>query len=198
MIPVAHDFICGWCWIGSKQFRALRAQFDVKFDYLSYELYPEEMDWPESSSIIENPNKPTTPSRFQFMQMLEGHTLPKIARPKRMRSHNALEAAEYVKLHGDADTFIERMYIAFWEAGVPINEPSEILKLARGLVSDLGDLEAAISERRFADKIVPFDRQAYASGVFNLPTYFIGGERYAEQPTQVIAEAIQTQLRLSA
>jgi 2-hydroxychromene-2-carboxylate isomerase len=39
------------------------------------------------------------------------------------------------------------------------------------------DLRAAISQRKFADRLVNFDDDAYAAGIYNVPTFIIGGER---------------------
>ena len=55
---------------------------------------------------------------------------------------------------------------------------------------------AAIDERRFAEKITPFDEPAYDSGVFYVPTYFIGGEVYAEQTYLAIESAVRRELGL--
>jgi hypothetical protein len=38
---------------------------------------------------------------------------------------------------------------------------------------------------------VGFDDPAYASGVYNVPTFFIGEERYAEQPLTVLKKAVR-------
>jgi hypothetical protein len=49
----------------------------------------------------------------------------------------------------------------------------------------------AIKERRFEDKIIAFDEPSYATGVYNVPTFYIGGERYAEQPYGVLQQAMR-------
>src|SRR5471030_116773 len=46
-LPVANDFICPWCWVGLLQARQLQREFGVKFDWLGFELFPAEPEWPE-------------------------------------------------------------------------------------------------------------------------------------------------------
>jgi predicted DsbA family dithiol-disulfide isomerase/riboflavin biosynthesis pyrimidine reductase len=190
-ILVAHDFNCPWCWIGYLQTRRMLRDFDVQIEWLSYELYPDELPWEESPRPPEvQTDRPRIPSRFALAAAAEGVELPKIERPQRMRTHNAHEAVEFAKLQGVEDALIGELYRAYWLEGRDINSPKEILWLAEGIVSDLDALARSIAERSYADKIVKFDDDAYRSGVYNVPTFFIDGERYAEQPYTVLERAI--------
>src|SRR3954463_9870853 len=100
VIPVAHDFNCGWCWVGLLQIKRLKEEFGVKFDWLSYELQPEDLPWPDSPPQTLIQNKPGTQTRFQFQLMLHDMEQPRGPRPKKMRTHNAHEAVEYLKSTG--------------------------------------------------------------------------------------------------
>lgn len=192
VIPVAHDFICPWCWIALFQAKRLAAEFDVVFDWLGYELFPEELAWPEPGPAApEAPaNRPKTPSRLELAYAAEGMAPPTAVRPKRMRSFHAHEALEYAKVVGRQDAMLEALYRALWERGEEINDPVVLRRLAVGIVDDLEDFESSVRERRFRANLVPFDDGAYAMGVYNVPTYWIGGERYAEQPTTVLRQAL--------
>jgi riboflavin biosynthesis pyrimidine reductase len=63
------------------------------------------------------------------------------------------------------------------------------------LVPNLDDLRQAMTEDRFGDKVVDFDDDAYSKGIYNVPTYFIGEERLAEQPYSEIQQALNTFLQ---
>ncbi|MCX7799595.1 MAG: DsbA family protein [Fimbriimonadales bacterium] len=194
-IPVAHDYICPWCYIGLFQAKRLQEEFGVRIEWLGYELMPEELPWPDPKPAKEaDPNRPPTPSRLDLALAAADLELPPVDRPKRMRSHHALEATEHAKELGCADAFVERLYRAYWEEGREINDPSVLAELARPLF-DPEPMLGAIAERRYADRIVAFDDEAYSRGVFNVPTFFIGGERYAEQPYRKLAQAVRKVLR---
>jgi len=189
-IPVAHDFICPWCWIGLFQAKRLQDEFGARIEWRGYELYPEDLHWPDYPAPKEQPaNKPATPSRLDFLLAAEGIEIPKIERPKKMRTYNAHQAVEYAKTEGVADQFIEILYRALWERGEEINNPAVLKKLAAGVIHDIDAMYDAIKTKRFKHKIVGFDDDAYANGVYNVPTFFIGGDRYAEQPYAVLREA---------
>lgn len=190
-IPVAHDFICPWCWIALSQADRLEREFDVEFEWVAYELMPEGMEWPEPSIRRQPvPNKPPTPSRLDLALAAEGLAPLSVARPQHMRTHCAHVAVEYAKTLGKGYDLLKSLYRKLYLEGAEINNPDVIENIAKPIVSDVKELRRAIAENRFADKITPFDDEAYASGVYNVPTFFIGGERYAEQPYSVLREAV--------
>jgi predicted DsbA family dithiol-disulfide isomerase len=193
-IPVAHDFTCPWCWIALFQVQELKREFPgLAFEWLGYELYPEEIPWPEPSAPLPavESNRPKTPSRIELAYAAQGMEKPTAIRPKRMRIHNAHVAVEFAKTLGDPEPLIEKLYRAYWEDGRAIGEIDTLRELAEGLIPDIDEMVSAIQDRRFADNMVGFDEPAYAKGVYYVPTYWIGGERYAEQPIQVLRAALQ-------
>jgi len=195
-IPVAHDFLCPWCWLMVSQNRRLKMEFDVQFDYLGYELWPEELAWPEPSPAVphEGPIKPAAPNRFALALAAEGIPQSTVPKPKRMRTHNAHEAVEHAKTVGCGEELLFRLYEAYWIRGAEINSVPVILECAKGLIPDLAELEKAIEEKRYAPNIVGFDDPAYAKGVYNVPTYWIGGTPVAEQPYNFLRDAIEREV----
>ncbi len=190
-IPVAHDFICPWCWVGFLQAKRLEEELEVSFEWLGYELFPEELEWPDRAPSLETPaNKPPVLSRFDFLLVADDVELPNAIRPSKMRTFNAHAAVEYAKTEGVADEMISALYHAYWHHGANINEPSVLRDLAKGIVRDLDALLQSIESKQFKANIVGFDEEAYAKGVYNVPTFFIGNQRYAEQPYVNLRKAI--------
>ena len=191
-IPVAHDFICPWCWVALFQAKRLKEEFGAEIEWKGYELFPDELEWPDPSPAPEPPaNKPPVPSRLDFILVADGLELPKAVRPHKMRTHNAHEALEYAKTEGKADLFAEALYRAYWEEGREINKPEVLRELATGVLDDVDAMMVAVESRRFAGEIVGFDDDAYAAGVYNVPTYWIGSDRYAEQPYANLRKAVE-------
>jgi len=190
-IPIAHDFICPWCWIGLIQANKLKAEFDVEFDWIGYELFPEWMEWGNYAPAEVIPNKPAVPSRFDFFLAAEAIPIPPSVRPHKMRTFNAHQAVEYAKTEGVGQQFVEALYRAYWEKGKEINQPAVLEEVAKGIVSDVPAMLEAVSAKSFKDKVVDFDDDAHNKGVWNVPTFFIGEERYAEQMYTTLRDAIK-------
>jgi riboflavin biosynthesis pyrimidine reductase/predicted DsbA family dithiol-disulfide isomerase len=190
-IPVAHDLNCEWCWIGLHQIRRLKQELDVEIEWLPYELYPAELAWPEPKPAVEEPpNKPKKPTRFELALAAAGMEMPP-EWPKGLNTNAAHHAVEYAKQDGVADELVDRIYNAVWRHGLDVGDTRVLAILARGLVKDVFEMMNAIEEKRYADRIVLFDEPAHAHGVYNLPTFFIGDKRYAEQPYEVLRRAVE-------
>lgn len=197
IIKVAHDYNCPWCWIGIKQMERLQNEFDVEFDLIGYELMPEELPWGDAAPRPEpDPRRPATPSRMDLAYAASAVEAPPKIQPSKMRTHNALLATEYAKSVGVGFEFAQRLYTAYWLEGIVINDLEELMRLAEGIIPDLNALKSSIESKEFESNIVKFDDDAYAAGVFNVPTYFIGGKKYAEQPYEVLATAIRNETEL--
>ena len=121
----------------------------------------------------------------------QGMDPPTAVRPKQMRSHNVLEACELAKAHGLGMEVVETLYRAYWEQGQNVNEPSVLVELCAKYLS-MTELMSTLEESRFQDKIVKFDDDAYAAGVYNVPTFVIDGAKYAEQPYSALSKAVKT------
>ena len=192
VIPVAHDIVCPWCWIAVSQTRRLTARYGVEFDWLGYELYPDGLDTPTYSPkrpAMET-DKPPTPRRLALAYAAEDMDPPS-SLPPVIRSHNPLEAIEYAKTIGAQQEVLDRLYSAFWKHGMDISSLEVLELLFKGITHDFGPVREAIVERRFKDKIVGFDKPAYSKGIYNVPTFWIGGVRYAEEPYRVLARVIE-------
>lgn len=192
-IPVAHDFNCAWCWIGLFQVRRLQREFGAEIEWRGYEIYPEGSEWPDDPPPRPSGHlhPPKTPSRMRLAFAAAGMDPPSSGiRPAKMRTHAAHEAAAYARTEGTDDALIERFYRGFWEQGLDLRDPAVLAHLAQGVVKDVGRMLDAVRDRSFADTIVPFDADAYARGVFNVPTFWIGAHRFAEQPYTALRAAM--------
>ncbi|MBN9501726.1 MAG: hypothetical protein BGO01_15355 [Armatimonadetes bacterium 55-13] len=189
-IPVAHDFICGWCYVGLFQAERLKQEFGIEIDWLAFELYPNEMEWLDTPARPEPANRPRTLTRFELLLACEEMELPKVERPRKMRSHLAHLAAEYAKANGKGWEFVKELYLALWQRGEYINEIEFLTRTGEQFGLDPTAMRKSIESEEFDDKITKFDAPAFTVGVYNVPTFYIGNERYAEQPYRTLQRAI--------
>jgi riboflavin biosynthesis pyrimidine reductase/predicted DsbA family dithiol-disulfide isomerase len=189
-IPVAHDFNCPWCWVGLFQAQRLKREFGIEIEWLGFELMPKCMKNEPTIPKVDPPNRPATLSRLSLLLFAENMALPLVPKPPDVRTYNAHQAVEYAKTEGVQDALVEAIYRAYWEDGRDINKISTLCEVANGIVSDIDKMKLAMENDQFGSKIVDFDDDAYAAGVYNVPTFFIGEKRLAEQPYSAIRKAM--------
>ena len=190
IIPVAHDYICPWCWIGFLQAKRLKSEEHIEIDWQGFELFPANLEWPERHLDPIPENRPPTPSRFQFLLEIEGISLPEVDKPHHMRTHQAHLATEFAKSKGKGLEFVEAMYKAYWLDGKNINSPDVFVPIGKSVGLDEKELIQSVMKEQYAENIVGFDDPAHELGVYNVPTFFIGDERIAEQSYAKIVAAI--------
>ena len=106
LVTVAHDLLCPWCWIGFHQATGLRLEFGVDLDFVGFELFPDGMDWPDPSPPEATSSRLPVPTRLELAYAAQGMTPPTAERPKRMRTHHALEAMELAREKEDRKSVV--------------------------------------------------------------------------------------------
>ncbi len=171
------------------QIRRMREEFDVGIEWRGYELYPEPMPLndftPGSPPDGDRPRKPT---RLELAYAAEDLDYPPFPHDGNLRTRLAHCAVEAAKEVGRADAVVVALYDALWMRGEPIGEPEVVQRVVEPILGTAFDPIQALA---YAERIVLFDEPAYASGVWNVPTFWIGGRRYAEQPYRVLRRALR-------
>jgi predicted DsbA family dithiol-disulfide isomerase len=193
-VQIAHDFTCPWCWIAWHQAQRLQTDFGVEIEWLAYELWPDELEVPVSIPTPPNPDRAPVPTRLELAYVASDVSKPMYS-GLGPRIHNALEAAEHAKKVGVGAEMVERLYKARWLEGLAINNVDVLALVAKGIVPDVDAMIRDIDSRAGADKIVPFDKTSYSRGIYNVPTFWIGGKKYAEQPYVVLERALKASLK---
>lgn len=107
-----------------------------------------------------------------------------------MRSHNVLLAFEWAKQDGCFEPLLNKLYRAYWEEGQVVNDLDVLADLGKGIVSNTAKLIESVKADEFAVKVIAFDEPSYEAGVFNVPTFYVGALKLAEQPLPVLRSAI--------
>lgn len=169
--------------------RRLKEEFpQITLNWVGYELLPEELGpLPDYKPQPRDLTKP--PTRFEAFAEAEGVILHERAIGV-VRTHNPLEGAEFAKEHAPErfDDYNEAVYYAFWERSEDISDLDVLGRIAQNCGLDRTAFIAAVASKKYHDKIVRFDDDAYANDVTHVPTFLFRGERCAEAPYATIRE----------
>jgi predicted DsbA family dithiol-disulfide isomerase len=193
-VIIAHDYLCPWCWVGFFHAQRLKEEFPhIRQDWRGYELLPEELG--PLPDYRPQPRDPTAPlSRFELFAKEEGHPVPEGRTIGIIRTHNALEGAEYIKdLHPEHfDAYNEAVYRAFWERSEDISDIGVLQAILAKIGLDSPGIQIQFGEslagKVYHDRIVRFDDGAYADDITHVPTFVFRGERCAEAPYATIRD----------
>ena len=177
-VSVFSDYICPFCYIGSRRLLRLGNEYDLKVDWCSIEIHPET---PAAGMPIEQLGYP----QEQWVQMMsalgvmaheEGIELD--AHKFTTNSHRALLLAEAAKQQG-RDMFYavhERLFHEFFSQGKNIGDEQVLRELAGELGLTEAVVEDAWSNPAYEERLKLNFRRARELGIRGTPTYVFGGE----------------------
>lgn len=188
VLTVAHDVVCPWCWVGRKQAAKLRTEFPyLSFRWVGYELLPEGLPYTPAPPAPDADRKPAVPSRFSLLLAADRLVLPH-RNSQLSNSRKALEGAEYAADRGAQEEYLDALYHAYWEEDRDIDDMAVLRNIAQTANLDVIGFENALRSGTYSDRIVEFDDDAHANGIWNVPTWMYPGNWVAEQPYTVLKE----------
>jgi predicted DsbA family dithiol-disulfide isomerase len=189
VVTVAHDYLCPWCWAGYIHSVRLKEEFPkLKLNWVGYELLPEELG--PIPEYTPRPRDPENPTRFDRFLDTEGIVIPAGRTIGIVRTHNALEGAEWFKEHApdQFDGYNGDVYRAFWEHSLDISNLDILTDIAVANGGNPDSFRMALEGKYYHGKIVRFDDDAYSADVTHVPTFIFRGERCAEAPYDTIRD----------
>lgn len=180
-VSVFSDYICPFCYIGSRRLLRLNDDYDLRVNWCGLEIHP---DTPAEGMPVERLGYVADQWREMMdalaaMAAEEGLVLAQ--RSFTTNSHKALLLAEAAKEEG-RDSFYalhERLFDAFFREGRNIGEEGVLRDLARELGLAGETVTAAWSAPRFAQRLALNLQHARELGLRGTPTFVFGRQTIA-------------------
>jgi predicted DsbA family dithiol-disulfide isomerase len=193
-VSVFSDYICPFCYIGSRRLLRLNDTYDLRVNWCGLEIHP---DTPAQGMPVAQLGY--TPGQWgELMSALgrlaaeEGLELP--AREFTTNSHKALLLAEAAKSQGRETFYVlhERLFDAFFREGLNIGDRAVLEALAQEVGVAAETVESAWSDPRHARRLTLNLRHARELGLRGTPTYVFGHEVIAGAvPEQILRQAAE-------
>lgn len=175
-VTVYSDYICPFCYIGSRRLLRLNDDYDLKINWCGLEIHP---DTPAEGMPVARLGYPPE----QWTQMMAA--LRKLAEEENIKlgeqnfttnSHRALLLSEAAKQAGREIFYAlhERIFHAFFTEGKNIGDEQVLVALARecGLPDDL--INTAWSDPALNQRLQQNMTDAQKTGIRATPTYLFG------------------------
>jgi predicted DsbA family dithiol-disulfide isomerase len=175
-ISVFSDYICPFCYIGSRRLLRLRDDFDLEVNWCGLEIHPET---PAAGMPIEALGY--APQRWLQMtralaQMAAEEHLDLGTRRVTTNSHKALLLAEAAKQTGQATFYAlhERLFHAYFIEGRNIGDSEVLTALAAECGVPPATVAAAWRDPAYAERLNLNLRLARELGIGGTPAYVFG------------------------
>lgn len=174
-VTVFSDYICPFCYVGSRRLLNLGDEFDLDIVWANIEIHPDNP--PEGRPVAELGYPPEQWQRMMasLSRMAEEEGLPIVERTFTTNSRRALLLAEAAKDVGRV-TFAcihEHLFRAYFGERRNIGDPEVLRAIAAECGMSEAWVEAAWTEPEYADRLRRYHEAAVQAGVTGTPTYII-------------------------
>ena len=178
-VTVFSDYICPFCYVGSRRLLSLADEFDLDIEWANIEIHP---DNPPEGRPVEELGYP--PEQWRRMMaaleaMARAEDLPIVERTFTTNSRRALLLAEAAKDAGP-DTFAcihEILFRGYFGERRNIGDPAVLKAMAAECGMDDARGEAAWTDPAYAERLRRYHSRAAQAGVRGTPTYVIAGNQ---------------------
>lgn len=192
-VTVFSDYICPFCYIGSVRLARLRDAYDLRVQWASLEIHP---DNPAAGRPVEALGYP--PEQWARMmavlyRMAEEEGVYIKPRTFTTNSHKALLLAEAAKEEDEAIFYRlhDRLFAAYLGEGRNIGDAAVLREFAQESGLSTASVERAWSEPRYEERLHAHRVRAGHLGVTGTPSYLIGNKYLVPGavPTATLREA---------
>lgn len=193
-VTVYYDYICPFCYLGTKRILGLSKEFNLTIDWKGIEIHPEfppqgkkRMKTLKSKSFAETIREMAKEDNIEIK-------LPGYATNSRL----SLEASEFAKIKGKFLEFHIGVYEAYFLEGRNIGDIEIVLDIGEKAGLDKSELQECLSKRTMFDNIEANKKEAEDKLILGVPTFLFGDfPVHGNQSTQTMRHIIKRSLERS-
>ncbi|MCZ6469029.1 MAG: DsbA family protein [Candidatus Dadabacteria bacterium] len=193
-VTVYYDYICPFCYLGTKRILGLSKEFNLTIDWKGIEIHPE---FPpqgkkrtrtlKSKSFAETIREMAKEDNIEIK-------LPGYATNSRL----SLEASEFAKIKGKFLEFHIGVYEAYFLEGRNIGDIEIVLDIGDKAGLHRSDLVECLNKRTMFDNIEANKKEAEDNIILGVPTFIFGNfPVHGNQSTQTMRHIIKRALEIT-
>ncbi|MEO9139462.1 MAG: DsbA family oxidoreductase [Jatrophihabitans sp.] len=206
-VEIWSDVVCPWCYIGKRRFETALARFahrdEVQVTWRSFELDPNARPSVDDATYAERLGRKYGKSSGEAQQMLDSMT--STAADEGLDFHfekavhvNTFAAHQLIHLGATAgvqDAVKERLMRAYFTEGADVSDAATLIRLGGEAGLAAQDVQAALTDARYADAVRADESDATAIGISGVPffvidrTYGVSGAQSPETLLGVLQKA---------
>lgn len=193
-VTVFYDYICPFCYLGTKRILELAKEFNLTIDWKGIEIHPEFTSEPKQRAKT---IKSRSFAKTVYSMAKEDNIkikLPGFA----TNSRKALEASEFAKTKNKFIEFHQGIYESYFLDGLNIGDTEIVLGIGEKAELDRKELEECLNKRTMFNNIQANKREAEDNLILGVPTFLFGKfPLYGNQTSQTMRQVIQRSLEIT-
>jgi len=193
-VTVYYDYICPFCYLGTKRILGLSKEFNLTIDWKGIEIHPEfppqgkkRTKTLKSKSFAETIREMAKEDNIEIK-------LPGYATNSRL----SLEASEFAKIKGKFLEFHIGVYEAYFLEGRNIGDIEIVLDIGEKAGLHRSDLVECLNKRTMFDNIEANKKEAEDNIILGVPTFIFGNfPVHGNQSTQTMRHIIIRALEIT-
>lgn len=189
-----YDYICPFCYIGSRRIIKIASEYSMDIEWRPIEIHPE-----YTSEGKKRKKSLRSKHILQTLKDVAKDDNTEIELPGFVtNSRLCLESSVYAKEMGEFMEFHNNVYSSYFGNKVNIGKVENVLKIAEDSGLDPDELYRLLKERRFKKSIEENQRFADENMVLGVPTVYINELRiHGTQSMEVYRNLIEKELKNS-
>lgn len=169
-VTLYYDYICPYCFLGTKRIERLAKEFDMDLEWRGIEIHPEIP--PQGVRRAKTLKFGQVAEDIKEMSLEDNIEIkfPGIVTNTRL----SLEASEFAKLKDSFSQFHNRVYEAYFQNGENIGTIDVILDIGEKTGLDVIELEECLKKRTMLKKIEENRQVAERDQIMGVPTFIFG------------------------
>ena len=193
-VTVYYDYICPFCYLGTKRILGLSKEFNLTIDWKGIEIHPEfppqgkkRTKTLKSKSFAETIREMAKEDNIEIK-------LPGYATNSRL----SLEASEFAKIKGKFLEFHIGVYEAYFLEGRNIGNIEIVLDIGEKAGLHRSDLVECLNKRTMFNNIEANKKEAEDNIILGVPTFIFGNfPVHGNQSTQTMRHIIKRALEIT-
>ncbi len=193
-VTIYYDYICPFCYLGSKRIIELSKEFDLDIKWKGLEIHPEfPSKGKKRSKTLKSKSYADTIYAMADEDGIE-IKLPGFATNSRL----ALEASEFAKTRDKFLDFHLALYKGYFVEGRNIGDVEIILDIGEKVGLNSIELKEILDNRKMFDKIENNKKDAEKNLILGVPTFVFGNfPVHGSQSVQTMRDIIKRSLERS-
>lgn len=170
-VTVISDYVCPWCYIGSRRVAEFSREFDVDVTWWPFELHPETP--PEGRSIDDLVTRRGRDYADHLNAFAAEAGITLASNRWLSNSHRALELSEFARDRGKFEVVHDALFRAYFEEGRNVGDLDVLCEIATSAGLEADEFRVEILVGRYAALIDQTTALARQKGVASTPTVII-------------------------